>query len=162
MLITLFWSCIKSFYTDPLASTGNAMVIPLGQTTSLLSDLSNHSTLKITVTSTKPDDKRLLDWTYSVFRGMKELNRTLYRGCNTLMRLLENMITHISTREGKTNVAMIIIPNIMGHHRRVRSGDDKENPINNTYGYNLRSFKIVYIALLNPDTGSLQKYLLVA
>ena len=83
-----------------------------------------------------------------MFKGTKKLNRTLSRGCNALMRSLENMITYIPTREGKTNMAILSIPNIIGHHRRARSGDDKENLINNTYGYNLRSFKIVYVALL--------------
>ena len=82
----------------------------------------------------------LPSWTHDAFRGMDKLNRIQSKVCDAALKSSENMLLCAPTGAGKTNVAMLTMLNILGQYRL----NPKEQV--NEENYDLKSFKIVYVA----------------
>jgi|AntRauTorckE5430_2_1112549.scaffolds.fasta_scaffold00836_2 pre-mRNA-splicing helicase BRR2 len=87
--------------------------------------------------------KDLPEWTHDAFKGMDKLNRIQSRMCEVALTSSENILLCAPTGAGKTNVAMLTMLNILGQFRKEGLDDNKGN---NENMYDLRSFKIVYVA----------------
>jgi pre-mRNA-splicing helicase BRR2 len=87
--------------------------------------------------------KDLPEWTHDAFKGMDKLNRIQSRMCEVALTSSENILLCAPTGAGKTNVAMLTMLNILGQFRKEGLEDNKGN---NGNMYDLRSFKIVYVA----------------
>ncbi len=88
--------------------------------------------------------KTLPAWTHDAFKGMEKLNRIQSKMCETALKSSENILLCAPTGAGKTNVAMLTMLNILGQFRK--PSVDGEDDGNNEDMYDLKSFKIVYVA----------------
>ena len=91
-------------------------------------------------------------WTHDAFSGMDKLNRIQSKLCEVALRSSENILLCAPTGAGKTNVAMLTMLNILGQYRK-RSAqmddnamDNNKDQENNEDMYDLKAFKIVYVA----------------
>jgi len=115
------------------------------------------------VKSIIPADERLIpvaelpQWTHDAFRGMEKLNRIQSKMADTALKTSENILLCAPTGAGKTNVAMMTILNILGQYRKSEAsgagGSDGDDAMDLDDGsgsqanmYDLKSFKIVYVA----------------
>lgn len=87
--------------------------------------------------------KDLPGWAHDAFKGMEKLNRIQSKMCEVALRSSENILLCAPTGAGKTNVAMLTMLNILGQFRK--QGVDDSEGINEGM-YDLRAFKIVYVA----------------
>jgi len=84
-------------------------------------------------------------WTHAAFKGMEKLNRIQSKMCDVALRSSENLLLCAPTGAGKTNVAMLAMLNILGQHKK-KVLKSKEGEIDKEELYDLKSFKIVYVA----------------
>ena len=97
--------------------------------------------------------KELPSWTHAAFEGMDKLNRVQSKVCDVALKSSENILLCAPTGAGKTNVALLTMLNVLGQHRRETASskesdnDEDENDESTSNGaFDLRSFKIVYVA----------------
>lgn len=98
--------------------------------------------------------KELPEWTHAAFKGMDNLNRIQSKLCDVALKSSENILLCAPTGAGKTNVACLTMLNVLGQYRREKNSNDEEesapdnedNVDTNKDAFDLRSFKIVYIA----------------
>ena len=82
-------------------------------------------------------------WSHDAFKGMEKLNRIQSKMCDVALRSSENILLCAPTGAGKTNVAMLTMLNILGQYRKQGLANDARN---SEEAYDLKSFKIVYVA----------------
>ena len=78
---------------------------------------------------------------------MEKLNRIQSKLSDVALRTSENLLLCAPTGAGKTNVAMLTMLNILGQYRKApQSEDDSEDQENLQSEFDLKAFKIVYVA----------------
>jgi len=103
------------------------------------------------VRSVIPKDEKLIpikdlpSWTHPAFKGMEKLNRVQSKMCDVALKSSENVLLCAPTGAGKTNVACLTMLNILGQYRREVGNDDADDEDKEEV-YDLKSFKIVYVA----------------
>ncbi|KAL3945346.1 MAG: hypothetical protein SGBAC_000551 [Bacillariaceae sp.] len=103
------------------------------------------------VRSVIPKDEKLIpikdlpSWTHPAFKGMEKLNRVQSKMCDVALKSSENVLLCAPTGAGKTNVACLTMLNILGQYRR-EVGNDNADDEDKEEVYDLKSFKIVYVA----------------